>query len=168
MKQTLLYLFFTFMLFSGQVDAQDFISEDLVDILPVNEAFRFEYVGSVKSISLFWHIKPGYFLYHDKISVSVNGVPEEIELPKGEWFLDETFGLVQVLGGLVSTIIPDTNEKVSVHYQGCAEKGYCYPPQIKHLNSENPRTNSIKLKSEALGKPFPLEDVYLKENAIAE
>ena len=64
MKQTLLYLFFTFMLSSGQVDAQDFISEDLVDILPVNEAFRFEYVGRDKSISLFWHIKHTQLAMH--------------------------------------------------------------------------------------------------------
>ena len=112
------------------------------EILPVEEAFRFAYTESEIGIDLFWQVQPGYFLYRDKIAVIANGTRVETPLPKGIWFLDATFGRVKVLGGFVTTSINATQEEVSVHYQGCAEKGFCYPPQKKLLKSKNRRAKS--------------------------
>ena len=114
------------------------------EILPVEEAFRFGYVESEIGIDLFWQVQPGYFLYRDKIGVVANGIRVEAPLPKGKWFLDATFGRVKVLEGFVTSSIGALHEEVSVHYQGCAEKGYCYPPQKKVLKSKKMLIKSKK------------------------
>ena len=147
MKQTLLCLFFTIMFCTSKAGADEFFGGVSENILPVDEAFRFEYSEWPKSIKLFLDVRPGYFLYRDKISVSVDGEMEEIVLPIGEWHLDETFGRVQVLQGFVSIVVSAAKDEVSIHYQGCAEKGYCYPPQIKLVNPGKRDLNSINKQS---------------------
>ena len=114
------------------------------EILPVEEAVRFGYTESEIGIDLFWQVQPGYFLYRDKIAVIANGTRVEIPLPEGKWFLDATFGRVKVLEGFVTSSINALHEEVSVHYQGCAEKGYCYPPQEKVLKSKKTQIKSKK------------------------
>ena len=145
MKQTLLCVFLALMSWTAKLEADEFLSGVSAEILPVEMAFRFGYSEAPKSISLFWEVQPGYFLYRDKISVSVNGELKEIDLPSGEWHLDETFGRVKVLEGFVSIEVSSTKTEVSVRYQGCAEKGYCYPPQIKSLNSRKTELKSKNL-----------------------
>lgn len=105
------------------------------DILPVDEAFRFSRVDEGTQTRLFWQVAPGYFLYRDKFSFQNGGEKLSIELDEGKWWDDETFGRVQVLEGLVEVQIPSFSGIVSVHYQGCAARGFCYPPQKKLLIS---------------------------------
>ena len=135
MKQNILCLFVALMVPAGQLDGDEFLSAGSTEILPADAAFRFSSSETADRISLFWQIQPGYFLYRDKFSVVINGELQEIILADGEWYLDESFGRIRVLEGFVGLEIPMTLEEVSVHYQGCAAKGYCYPPQIKWINS---------------------------------
>ena len=114
------------------------------EILPVEEAVRFGYTESEIGIDLFWQVQPGYFLYRDKIAVIANGTRVEIPLPEGKWFLDATFGRVKVLEGFVTSSINALHEEVSIHYQACAEKGYCYPPQEMVLKSKKMLIKSKK------------------------
>ena len=136
MKQTLVCLFVMLILPAGQTGADEFLPGDSTEILPVDEAFRFGHIEEADRISLFWQVHPGHFLYRDKLSVDIDGESQEVSLAEGRWYLDETFGRVRVLEGFVSTNIQLTQGGVSVYYQGCAAQGYCYPPQVKHLNSQ--------------------------------
>ena len=135
MKQTLVCLLVMLILPVGKTNADEFLSADSTEILPVDEAFRFGHIEEADRISLFWQVHPGYFLYRHKLSVDIDGESQEVSLAEGRWYLDETFGRVRVLEGFVSTNIQLTQGGVSVYYQGCAAQGYCYPPQVKHLNS---------------------------------
>ncbi len=114
-------------------------------ILPVGEAFRF---GSYKEgpyTKIFWQVMPGYFLYRDKIEVLHDDKVQDIDLPLGIHRLDEIFGAVMVLDGLIElqTLVPP-GQVLEVRYQGCAEQGYCYPPQKVNLTSSNVRSNPLK------------------------
>ena len=114
-------------------------------ILPVDEAFRAGSVPTAAGLDVFWQVAPGHFLYRDKFKVVVNGEPKPIDLPRGEFIDDETFGYVEVLDGLVTLNIETTSAPIAVHYQGCAAQGFCYPPQKLELNSVKSRLNSGKL-----------------------
>lgn len=105
------------------------------DILPVEEAFRFGSYAEADGTHVFWQVMQGYYLYRDKFGfVSDSGEPLTVELADGEWRDDEVFGRVRVLEGLVEAQVP-TLKPVTVQYQGCAEQGFCYPPQKIQLNS---------------------------------
>jgi len=114
-------------------------------IMPVEEAFRAGSVPTAAGFEVFWQVAPGHFLYRDKIKVVVNGESKSVDLPHGEFIDDETFGHVEVLDGLVTLNIEATSASVAVHYQGCASRGFCYPPQILEINSAKWQLNSKKL-----------------------
>jgi thiol:disulfide interchange protein DsbD len=88
---------------------------------------------------------PGYFLYRDKIEVLHDGKAQVIQLPQGVLRQDEIFGEVMVLDGLIQlqTTVPP-GQALEVRYQGCAEQGYCYPPQKKTPTSANIAVNPLK------------------------
>jgi thiol:disulfide interchange protein DsbD len=91
-----------------------------------------------------WIIAEGYYLYRDKISITLvdgKGVTlGKAELPNGKVKHDEFFGDVQVYYDEVSarvalqrSAIDATDITLQLGYQGCAEKGICYPPIKKQL-----------------------------------
>ena len=105
-------------------------------ILPVDEAFRFGSYEEGESLRLFWQVLPGYYLYRDKFRFEQAGSEVHVELPGGHLRQDEIFGEVEVLTGFVEVSLPLV-AGTRVYYQGCAERGYCYPPQKRVLTSAN-------------------------------
>jgi len=103
------------------------------EILPVDEAFRFGSYVEGESLKLFWQVLPGYYLYRDKFRFEQAGQHLAADLPRGKLYQDEIFGEVEVLSGLVEVTLP-SGAATQVFYQGCAERGYCYPPQKKQLS----------------------------------
>ena len=118
---------------------------DADDILPVDDAFRFGGYPEDDGAVVFWQVMPGYYLYRDKISFSLGGEAVAVELPRGKMRLDEVFGEVEVIEGLVEVRLPVRAESLVVNYQGCAEQGYCYPPQSRSLNFSEIRLNGNDL-----------------------
>ena len=107
-------------------------------ILPVDQAFRFGSYFTNQGVQIFWQVQPGYYLYRDKISVVADGQKIVPQLPAGQWREDEIFGEVLVLEGLVETLLPrDEGDftSIQVQFQGCAAKGFCYPPQKIEITS---------------------------------
>ncbi|RMH15801.1 MAG: protein-disulfide reductase DsbD [Gammaproteobacteria bacterium] len=120
----------------------------MAKFLKPDEAFRV-LVDSPdgQAIGAHWQIAEGYYLYKDKISVSL---PEgaDIQLgtprfPKGQIKVDETFGKMEVFHDQLDVrvpllgVVPSSSDKtltLKVKYQGCAEKGFCYPPITKVVN----------------------------------
>jgi len=91
-----------------------------------------------------WLIAEGYYLYRDKTSITLidgEGVTlGATELPDGKVKHDEFFGDVQVYYNEVRARVPlqraagkATDITLQLGYQGCAEKGICYPPIKKQL-----------------------------------
>lgn len=124
----------------------DFLPRDSLfqdPLLPAEEAFQFfATVKDAHTIEVHWVIADGYYLYRDKIKLTIS--PTEFiqlgpfTLPQGKPYHDEAFGEVQIfhkrLGFDVALIrITKTAETVTLlaNYQGCADRGVCYPPLEK-------------------------------------
>ncbi len=116
------------------------------EVLPVDDAFRFGFYAETNGMKAFWQVMPGYYLYRDKFQFTRDDVEFAVTLPRGEKRLDEIFGEVEVLGGLVEVDLPGLSGDlpIIVSYQGCAERGYCYPPQKKRLTSSNKSSSTRK------------------------
>ena len=115
-------------------------------LLEPDEAFRlFAEVNNEQQIVLSWRIAEGYYLYQDKIKVTVLQPKElqlnNIKLPKGQPKVDEIFGDTTVyydnlivLQSLSNPINKPTDLTLDVAFQGCADIGVCYPPMNKVVN----------------------------------
>ncbi|AWM90074.1 protein-disulfide reductase DsbD [Pseudomonas sp. 31-12] len=113
------------------------------DFLPVREAFQLSLVDSTpQSIKLRFVATEGYYLYRHRFQFRAD--PAEVvlgaaQLPKGEQKHDEYFGDVEVYHGILDVEVPRTDPRaftLAVTYQGCADKGLCYPPETERLNIE--------------------------------
>lgn len=109
--------------------------------LEPDQAFRFTAIAMDRNrVNLIWQIEPGYYLYHDKFSVSIINSDSKITLgapviPDGEIRADESFGSMEVNIGDVVIDVPvqiegteDVSLTLQVGYQGCKENSICYPP----------------------------------------
>ncbi|MGB1902688.1 MAG: protein-disulfide reductase DsbD domain-containing protein [Pseudomonadales bacterium] len=112
-------------------------------VLPVDQAFQFSSYRANGQLTLSWLITPGHYLYADRISLVGLGseVSLNIEKPLGERHVDEYFGDVEIYRdnlelsvalSALSAAAPASGEW-EVRYQGCADRGYCYPPQKRPL-----------------------------------
>ena len=113
------------------------------DFLPVREAFKLNLISSTpESIKLRFVPTEGYYLYRHKFAFKTE--PADIalgtaQLPPGEAKHDEYFGDVEVYHGILDVDIPrPANDPrpftLVVTYQGCADKGLCYPPETERLS----------------------------------
>ena len=112
------------------------------DFLPVREAFRLNLLeSSADSIKLQFVAAEGYYLYQHRFSFRSEPADSglgEARLPAGTPKTDEYFGDVEVYYGIVDIEIPRDRPKgqpfdLHVGYQGCADKGLCYPPETEVL-----------------------------------
>lgn len=109
--------------------------------LPAEEAFVFSHLQQDDSLMVFWQIPEGYYLYKDKIKVTLNDkIIALTDLPAGSDYQDEYFGQVKIFRHQLQTRLAISElaptDVFKVQYQGCAEAGLCYPPI----------TQSIRLK----------------------
>ncbi len=92
-----------------------------------------------------WQMPDGYYLYRHRFEFAVPAgspfVLGEADIPKGKVKNDEYFGEVQVYYHEVTARVPVSRTEgaaplldVAITYQGCADRGLCYPPQTKHVS----------------------------------
>lgn len=116
-----------------------FTEDSSEDFLPVDQAFKVE-AGLVDAhhAQLKFIVAPGHYLYRERIQLVLPaGDAAAIALPPGETKNDPNFGEQQVFhhDTLADVTFTDAAPAtVQVRYQGCSEKGLCYPPQIKTLS----------------------------------
>ena len=82
------------------------------------------------TLELTWVIKEYIYLYKDKIIIKSDGKVMVNDLPKGRIKHDEFFGKSEVYYDRVSINInydPADNLEIFLSFQGCSEKGFCYP-----------------------------------------
>lgn len=129
---------------------QTLLEGDGETLLPVDQAFILSAnVDQTKQITLEWLIAPGHYLYQKKFKFSLQGDGQlgTPVLPIGQTYDDPYFGPVTVYKeNVVKIILPltqsDNAESLIVEYQGCAEKGFCYPPVDKQISLIDP-TNIV-------------------------
>jgi thioredoxin:protein disulfide reductase len=111
------------------------------DFLPVHEAFKLSLVqADAQSVKLRFVATDGYYLYRHRLQF--RSEPADIKLgtpniPKGEAKHDEFFGDVEVYHGVLDIELPRSDARaftLLVGYQGCADKGLCYPPETARLS----------------------------------
>ena len=117
---------------------------------PVEDAFRFDArVLGPDRLRLVWDLAPGTYLYRDKIRLALEAAEGAalgpVELPPGEIepygvLPDGTVGEVAVHRGRLEIEVPlvrggsgPVEATLVVRDQGCAERGVCYPPQVRRL-----------------------------------
>ena len=113
------------------------------DFLPVREAFQLNLIDTTpESIKLRFVATEGYYLYRHRFQFRTE--PADIglgpaQLPDGEKKHDEYFGDVEVYHGILDIDLPrkpgdNRAFTLIVTYQGCADKGLCYPPETERLS----------------------------------
>jgi thiol:disulfide interchange protein DsbD len=119
------------------------------DLLPADQAFRFAAeVRDAHTIKVGWQIAEGYYLYREKFQFRLLQAGDvrlgAYEIPRGEPKLDEEFGSVEVFRGEIDFLLPvlGSNDastvRLEVGFQGCADRGVCYPPLTKTVVLELP------------------------------
>jgi thiol:disulfide interchange protein DsbD len=108
-------------------------------ILPPNQAFKVSAKAvAVDRIEISWDIAEGYYLYRNKMrfeSKTMQVRLGEPAFPAGQSHHDENFGDVVIYRNTLKIPVAITVEnsadalQLLVQYQGCADRGICYPPQ---------------------------------------
>ncbi|RPH28616.1 protein-disulfide reductase DsbD [Buttiauxella warmboldiae] len=150
-----------FALLSSQAFAGLFDNQSKSQFVPVDRAFAFDFQQSENRLTLNWQIKPGYYLYRQQISLNpVRAELAPLALPKGSWHEDEFYGKTEIYTKQLN--LPVTIQSaakgatVSVTYQGCAEAGFCYPPETRvvplsevvAVNEGRPHSDSLPQERE--------------------
>jgi thiol:disulfide interchange protein DsbD len=142
------------------------------DFLPVRQAFQLNMIySSPESIKLQFVATEGYYLYRHRFQFRTE--PADIglgaaQLPDGEKKHDEYFGDVEVYHGILDVSLPrkagDTRPfTLVVTYQGCADKGLCYPPETERLSigGAAPSTADAPLMTGQSKTPFSWKQLAL-------
>ena len=121
----------------------DAIDDPLADeplFLPIEQAFAFSSrlhvgEGGAEEILARWDMPEGYYLYRHGFGAAADpGLTlSELTIPPGEMRTDDYFGESVVYLGSVEVVAPVLSRvaesaTVRFSYQGCAERGLCYPP----------------------------------------
>ncbi len=108
------------------------------DLLPPGLAFPLKVsLSGPRQVTLEFDTQPGYYLYRDRFSFAVDGMPVKPDaMPPSETKDDPTFGVVEVYHRPVQLQLPlprviSTSVALSVTSQGCADLGVCYPPMTR-------------------------------------
>lgn len=136
------------------------------ELLPPEQAFQFfANVKDSHTLHVSWIAAEGYFLYKNKLALSLNPDSqtrlESYQLPIGEEHADPEFGQVQIYRRETSVDIPlfRHNQQpeaivLTSKFQGCADRGVCYPPMQASLELSLPIADTVAGKPSAdnLGK----------------
>ena len=94
------------------------------------------------TFSLDWQIESGYFLYKERISVREQADSNfnlgSLRLPKARKHFDRQGKMTLIYRNQVIVPVSILGQAagealLDVHYQGCSDDGFCYPPQTKQI-----------------------------------
>ena len=102
------------------------------EVLPASEAFKLETEVTEDKLLIKWIIVDEYYLYLDSIKVNANEIPIKHKLLESKIIDHEDifFGKTKILKErLVISVKNSSFKDIEVNYQGCSERGFCYPVQ---------------------------------------
>ncbi len=115
-------------------------------LLSADQAFQFfATIDDNQDLQVHWQIAQGYYLYREKIDLQLIDSKYikllEYDIPHGVAKYDEAFGDVEIFHDNLSFSVPLSRSSTAEHslmltvkYQGCAERGVCYPPMEKTVS----------------------------------
>jgi thiol:disulfide interchange protein DsbD len=130
------------------------------DILQPEDAFRFDAdLVAPDRLQLLWGIADGTYLYKDKLQIALEGGGDvalgdyrwpEAEIKKDSILPDGSTGDVPVYHHAIDLEVPllrasaePTQITLVAKFQGCAERGICYPPITKRVTLDLPAATQI-------------------------
>lgn len=128
---TLILLLCSTSVFAGLFDAPG-----RSNFIPADQAFVFDFQQNQHDLTLTWQVKEGYYLYRKQVSITpAQASVGALQLPAGEWHEDEFYGKSEIYRQRLSVPVTvnqaDKGATLTVTYQGCADAGFCYPPETK-------------------------------------
>ncbi len=126
------------------------------DFLPPDKAFGLEVlVRDAHTLQANFSVTPDYYLYREKVSFTSKDSAVKVisvSLPRGEMKHDANFGDMEVFHQSFQALITldrpsnmATSITLNAVYQGCSEKGLCYPPITKTLQVSLPDVSTGQL-----------------------
>ena len=138
MKKTLFLIFY--LLCGGYTKAdQDISFMYLQDnkIKPADEVFVMSYSKDEDVLKVNWSIEDGYYLYFDSILIKENQKIVDFDVTDGMIIdhEDEFFGETKIIRNIleISSIEDIETNLIEITYQGCSDRGFCYPVQNKNI-----------------------------------
>ena len=124
------------LLCSASASAGLFDAPGRSNFVPADRAFAFDFQQNQHDLNLSWRIKDGYYLYRKQVTLTTKDAAiVELSLPPGEWHEDEFYGKSEIYRQRLMLPITLTQAgkaaTLTVTYQGCADAGFCYPPETK-------------------------------------
>lgn len=125
------------------------------DLLLPEQAFQFfATVRDANTLSVNWQIAPDYYLYRNQIRLELleaGGTRlDRYEIPSGEPKDDPEYGQVEIFHDELSFDVPllrggqaAQKLKLKAYFQGCADRGVCYPPMSKEISLQLPVAQQI-------------------------
>ena len=150
---------------------------------PADEVFHFKAVPGVRHVRLQWTIRPGYYLYRARIRVMpLSGtVLGRLTLPPGQVKVDPYFGREQIYRlAVTGTLAVIRGTRAAAHYasfavtyQGCADRGLCYPPITRDMLVALPRRmtsagGAARTPSGASGRPGGVRATPVSQTRFAD
>jgi thioredoxin:protein disulfide reductase len=140
------------------------------ELLPPDQAFQF--TATVKdptTLHVSWLAAEGYYLYREKFKLEIIGSDKvklsAYSLPNGKPKEDEAFGHVEIFHEEVAVDIPlirtgTSPQRISLkaNYQGCADRGVCYPPMDKTVVLDLPQATTVSSSGNAAQQTVPLSE----------
>ncbi|MHC9005068.1 protein-disulfide reductase DsbD [Enterobacter adelaidei] len=128
---TLILLLCSTSVFAGLFDAPG-----RSNFIPADQAFVFDFQQNQHDLNLTWQVKEGYYLYRKQVSITpAQANVGALQMPPGEWHKDEFYGKSEIYRQRLSVPVivnqADKGATLTVTYQGCADAGFCYPPETK-------------------------------------
>ena len=138
MKKTLFLIFY--LLCGGYTKAdQDISFMYLQDnkIKPADEVFVMSYSEDEDVLKVNWSIEDGYYLYFDSILIKENQEIVDFDVTDGMIIdhEDEFFGETKIIRNILEILSIEEIETnlIEITYQGCSDRGFCYPVQYKNI-----------------------------------
>ncbi|MEF1172741.1 protein-disulfide reductase DsbD [Vibrio sinaloensis] len=148
--------------------------------VPVDEAFPFNFYQQGNRVFLDWQVKPDYYLYQHRISVTGENVNvAQVEMRDGEPYKDEFFGDVNIyttpLFAEINLADYQSGARLIIQYQGCAKAGFCYPPETRVIDVTSFEFDSASnvipaqsdTKADAINTPSKESAPQSKETSLA-
>jgi thiol:disulfide interchange protein DsbD len=141
--------------------------------LPDNQVFQFSFSQfDANTLKVDWIIKEGYFLYREHIWIENSqnkylhiGV---ISFPDPETKVSKQGKNILIYRDKLTLAVPvlvNSGGEVSltVHYQGCSDAGFCYPPQSRDIQLSFDKEHELT----QVHADFESEQAYAPVNAPA-
>ena len=141
------------------------------EFLKVDQAFAFNFYQKNNLLEVSFDIAPEYYLYRHQFKFkgeNTNFIP--VLLPDGIDHEDEFFGVQKIftdkLAFTVNLENVSNDASIKITYQGCAEKGLCYPPTSKVIKLSKFITGEGIANTSPLATPSSDTDQQTNEGEV--